>query len=50
MFHGVGALVIAIILRSTGKLVKSTLGKDHFLWAIFALIGLITASTASEKV
>jgi len=50
MFCGIGAAVIAIILRSAVKLVKVTLRRDIFLWAIFAMLALVTAWTASEKV
>ncbi len=48
MFYGIGAAVIAIIVRSAFKLVKTTLRKDRFLWAIFAVIALVTAWTESE--
>ncbi len=50
MFYGIGAAVIAIIVRSAVKLVKTTLRKDTFLWAIFAVIAMITAWTESEIV
>jgi chromate transporter len=50
MFYGIGAAVIAIILRSAVKLVKATLRQDVSLWAIFAVIALVTAWTASEKI
>jgi chromate transporter len=36
-FYGIGAAVIAIIIRSSLKLTKTTLKKDFLLWAIFAL-------------
>src|ERR1051325_6041001 len=47
-FYGVGAAVIAIILRSVVKLSKLTLGKDYLLWAVFAASALVTAWTESE--
>jgi chromate transporter len=50
MFYGIGAAVIAIIVRSAIKLVRTTVGKDWLLWAIFTLIALTTAWTKSEIV
>jgi len=50
MFYGIGAAVIAIIVRSAIKLVRTTLGKDWLLWVIFALIALTTAWTKTEIV
>src|SRR5882724_6436061 len=50
MFYGIGAAVIAIIVRSAIKLVRTTLGKDWLLWVIFALIALTTAWAKSEIV
>jgi chromate transporter len=50
MFYGIGAAVIAIIVRSAIKLVRTTVGKDWLLWAIFILIALTTAWTKSEIV
>ena len=50
MFYGIGAAVIAIIVRSAVKLVRTTVGKDWLLWAIFVLIALTTAWTKSEIV
>lgn len=49
-FYGVGAAVIAIIVRSVVKLVKSTLGNDLLLWAIFLALGLTTALTQREVI
>ncbi|MEP7125149.1 MAG: chromate transporter [Byssovorax sp.] len=48
VFYGVGAGVIAIIARSTVKLVKLTLKKDALLWALFGLNAAVTACTESE--
>jgi chromate transporter len=48
IFYGVGAAVIAIIARSTVKLVRLTLARDRVLWALFAVTALVTAITESE--
>ena len=50
MFYGIGAAVIAIIVRSAIKLVRTTVGKDWLLWAIFATLAITTAWTKSEIV
>jgi chromate transporter len=50
MFYGIGAAVIAIIVRSAIKLVRTTVGEDWLLWTIFGLIALTTAWTKSEIV
>jgi chromate transporter len=50
MFYGIGAAVIAIIVRSAIKLVGTTVGKDLFLWMIFAALAITTAVTQSEIV
>jgi chromate transporter len=50
MFYGIGAAVIAIIVRSAIKLVRTTVGKDWLLWGIFGLVALTTAWTKSEIV
>ncbi len=47
-FYGIGAAVIAIILRSAYKLVRLTLGRDWLLWTIFAVNALATAMTQAE--
>ncbi len=49
-FYGIGAAVIAIIGRSVYKLMKSTLGSDRLLWALFLVSALLTAWTESELV
>src|SRR5215831_12019648 len=49
-FYGIGAAVIAIIARSTYKLLRMTLARDRLLWALFAVSALVTASTESEIV
>lgn len=50
LFYGISAAVIAIIALSARKLMKTILGKDRLLWAIFAINGLLTAVTGSEVV
>jgi chromate transporter len=49
-FYGVGAAVIAIIVRSAWKLMKLSLKRDRLLWAIFLVAGVVTAATESEIV
>ena len=48
VFYGIGAAVIAIIARSTYKLVRMTLSRDWVLWALFAISAIVTAWTESE--
>ena len=50
VFYGIGAAVIAIIVRSAVKLVKLTIGNDPLLWAMFAAVAITTAWTESEFV
>ncbi|HJQ36955.1 MAG TPA: chromate transporter [Thermoanaerobaculia bacterium] len=47
-FYGIGAAVIAIILRSAYKLVKLTLGREWLLWLIFAANAIATAILEAE--
>src|SRR2546429_4328314 len=47
MFYGIGAAVIAIIVRSAIKLVRGTVGSDLLLWAIFTAMAITTALTQS---
>ncbi|HVR40743.1 MAG TPA: chromate efflux transporter [Thermoanaerobaculia bacterium] len=47
-FYGIGAAVIAVITRSAYKLVKMTLARDEFLWAIFIVNAIATAITERE--
>jgi chromate transporter len=49
-FYGIGAAVVAIIARSVVKLTRLTLGRDPFLWLLFAAAALVTAWTESEIV
>src|SRR5258708_6669460 len=50
MFYGVGASVIAIIAQSAVRLAKKTLGKELFLWLLFASVAIATIWTGSEIV
>ena len=50
VFYGIGAAVIAIIVRSAIKLVCTTVGKDLVLWTIFAALAITTAWTKFEIV
>ena len=49
-FYGIGAAVIAIIVRSAVKLTRLTLGRDALLWGLFGLAAIVTAWTESEIV
>jgi chromate transporter len=49
-FYGIGAAVIAIIVRSVVKLVTMTLSKDWLLWTLFVTSAVATAWTESEIV
>src|SRR5437660_4756573 len=48
MFYGIDSAVIAIIVRSAIKLVRTTVGKDWVLWTIFAALAITTAWTRAE--
>src|SRR5437763_14250307 len=50
LFYGIGAAVIAIIARSSTKLVKTSIKKDKLLWAIFLALAASTAITEREVV
>jgi chromate transporter len=49
-FYGIGAAVIAIILRSAYKLVRMTIGSDPVLWTIFVANAIATAVLEAEVV
>lgn len=49
-FYGIGAAVIAIILRSAYKLVRLTLRRDALLWSIFVVNAIATAVMEAEVV
>jgi chromate transporter len=48
LFYGIGAAVIGIIVRSAQKLTALTLGRSALLWAIAAVMALVTAWTERE--
>lgn len=47
-FYGVGAAVIAIIVRSAVKLARITLKREVLLWVVFVIVTIITAVTERE--
>jgi chromate transporter len=49
-FYGIGAAVIAIILRSAYKLVRLTLARDALLWTVFVVNAIATAVLEAEVV
>ncbi len=49
-FYGIGAAVIAIIIRSAWKLARTAVGKDPLLISLFAASGLFTAWTEKEVI
>lgn len=50
MFYGIGAAVIAIIIRSAFKLIKMSIKKDISLWIVFLINMSLTAWTAAENI
>ncbi|MEN7430674.1 chromate transporter [Chromobacterium sp. TRC.1.1.SA] len=48
VFYGVGAAVIGIMAISAHKLATKNLKSDRLLWAIFAVLALLTIVTQSE--
>jgi chromate transporter len=48
LFYGIGAAVIAVIVRSAYKLVKLTLKRDPLLWGLFAVNAVVTGWTERE--
>ena len=48
LFYGIGPTVIALILRGAWKLLRVTVKNDRRLWAIFAVIAVITFVARSE--
>lgn len=48
VFYGVGAAVIGIIVMSAKKLTEKSVGKDKLLWAIYAVLAVVTVVTESE--
>lgn len=49
-FYGIGAAVIAVVLRSALKLVRLTLARDPLLWLIFVANAIATAVLEAEVV
>ncbi len=47
-FYGIGAAVIAVIVRSAWKLARMTLARDPLLWTVFAANAISTAVTERE--
>jgi chromate transporter len=47
-FYGVGAAVIAIVVRSAIKLARKTLATDWLLWLLFTITTVVTAWRESE--
>src|SRR5215218_9011232 len=45
VFYGVGACVIGIIVNSSYKLTRKSIGTDKLLWAIFLISALVTLVT-----
>jgi len=50
VFYGVGAAVIGIIVISSYKLSRKTLGKNGLLWILFVVSTVITAVTEEESI
>lgn len=50
VFYGVGAAVIGIIVISSYKLTKKSLGKNWLLWVIFLVLAVATFLTESENI
>ncbi|HYK96944.1 MAG TPA: chromate efflux transporter [Candidatus Acidoferrales bacterium] len=48
LFYGIGPAVIALILRGAWKLVRVTVRADRRLWAIFAVVAVVTFVVRSE--
>lgn len=49
VFYGVGAAVIGIIVISSYKLTKKSLGKDWLLWGIFGVLAITTFLLEEEN-
>lgn len=50
VFYGVGACVIGIIVNSSYKLTRKSIGMDKLLWGIYLISALITIITQTEEV
>jgi chromate transporter len=49
IFYGVSASVIGIIVMSSYKLTKKSLGQDWYLWGIFVVLAITTFWTEEEN-
>jgi len=49
-FYGVGAAVIAVILRSAFKLVRITVKRDVLLWVVFAVNAAVVSAVQREVI
>lgn len=47
-FYGIGAAVIAIVARSAGKLLRSSVGDDPLLWALVLVNAVVVAWLEAE--
>jgi chromate transporter len=50
VFYGVGASIIGIIMLSSYKLTKKSIGKDWTLWLIFIVLAVTTFLTEQENI
>ena len=50
LFYGIGAAVIAIIVRSAYKLARATVGRDPALIALFVISAVVTGWTEKEYI
>jgi chromate transporter len=48
LFYGIGPVVIAIVALSAFRLARLTVGDDRRLWAIFAVVAVITLVARAE--
>ena len=49
-FYGIGAAVIAIVLRGAVKLARLTIARDRWLWPVLVINGVVTAVLEAEIV
>jgi chromate transporter len=50
VFYGIGAAVIGIIMVSSVKLTRKSLGKDRLLWVLFLLLAVSTYLQEKENI
>src|SRR6266545_2951106 len=48
LFYGIGPAVIAIVALSALRLARTTVGADRRMWAIFAVMALVTLVARAE--